>query len=176
MSQVTGVFVWENILAQLTDDWAPARLRRCGTSCGGWWRWMGLGNQAEGRLLLVVVVVVVYTQVHGEDGCSCGGHLHGQCCCAHVHWKMRQTSQAKDYNLVFKQKSTTDQQVKTLKMSSSWIKSIQHIKTGEKHTTTTCLTYNYNPPQTVEKQASVYNYYKIKHRQWTENCFCGPVS
>lgn len=45
---------------------------------------MGLRNQAEGGLLLVVVVVV-YTQVHGEDGCSCRGHLHGQRCCAHVH-------------------------------------------------------------------------------------------
>lgn len=62
---------------------------------------MGRGNQAEGGLLLllVVVVVVVYTQVHGEDGWSCGGRLHGQCCCrAHVHWKMGQTSQAKDYH------------------------------------------------------------------------------
>lgn len=96
-SQVAGVFQLENTPALLTDDRAPARLRRCGTSCGGWWRGMGLGNQAEGGLLLVVVVVV-YTQVHGEDGCSCGGHLHGQCCCAHVHWKMRQTSQAKDYH------------------------------------------------------------------------------
>lgn len=57
---------------------------------------MGLRKQAEGGLLLVVVVVV-YTQVHGEDGCRCGGHLQGQCCCAHVHCKMRQTSQAKDY-------------------------------------------------------------------------------
>lgn len=63
---------------------------------------MGRGNQAEGGLLLlllVVVVVVVYTQVHGEDGWSCGGRLHGQCCCrAHVHWKMRQTIEAKDYH------------------------------------------------------------------------------
>lgn len=58
---------------------------------------MGLRNQAEGGLLLVavaVVVVVVYTQVHGEDGCSCGGHLHGQCCCAHVHCKTRQAKQS----------------------------------------------------------------------------------
>lgn len=93
LSQVTGAFgrnAPTSFLTWLTDDWAPARLRRC---CGGWRRWMGLGNQAEGGLLLVVVVVV-YTQVHGEDGCSCRGHLHGQCCCAHVHWKRRQTSQA----------------------------------------------------------------------------------
>lgn len=45
---------------------------------------MGLGNQAKGGLL-VVVVVVNYAQVHGKDGSGCGGHLHGQCCRAHVH-------------------------------------------------------------------------------------------
>lgn len=49
---------------------------------------MGLGNQAEGGLL-VVVVVVHYAQVHGKDGCGGGGHLHGQCCRAHVHWRRR---------------------------------------------------------------------------------------
>lgn len=50
---------------------------------------MGLRNQAEGGLLVVVVVVgmVYYTQVHGKNGCGGGGHLHGQCCRAHVHWK-----------------------------------------------------------------------------------------
>lgn len=54
---------------------------------------MGLGAHAEGGLLVgvvvmmgVVMVVVVHdAQVHWQDGCGGGGHLHGQRCRAHVH-------------------------------------------------------------------------------------------
>ncbi len=77
----------KQISSRLTDDGPASWLRGRGRRCGGGRRRVGLGNQAEGELLVVVVGVVHYAQVHGKDGCGGGGHLHGQCCRAHVHWK-----------------------------------------------------------------------------------------
>lgn len=67
---------------------------------------MGLGNQAEGGLLVVVMVVVGvvhYTQVHGEDGCGGGRHLHGQCCRAHVHWRRRRREREEEDGVCLEQ-------------------------------------------------------------------------
>lgn len=66
-----------------TDDGAPGGLSG---GCGHGGHRVGWGDQSEGGLAVVVVVVVVHNaQVHGEDGCGCSGHLHGQRCRADVH-------------------------------------------------------------------------------------------